>query len=83
MPGDDSETEEGGPVATYQSYIAEGDILAKQGEFRKSIEAYSKVLYYLIELMGLVDLMRSTDRPCDSNQGTRTDSSPAPNATSS
>ncbi len=43
MAGDDSETEDGGPVATFQSYIAEGDILAKQGEFRKSIEAYSKV----------------------------------------
>lgn len=41
--GDDSDTEDGGPVATYQSYIAEGDILSKQGEFRKSIEAYSKV----------------------------------------
>ena len=40
---EDSENEEG-PVASFQSYIAEGDILAKQGDFRKAIEAYSKVM---------------------------------------
>jgi hypothetical protein len=39
----DSDVEEG-PVATFQSYLAEGDILSKQGELRKAIEAYSKVL---------------------------------------
>ncbi|KAJ3412321.1 Tetratricopeptide repeat protein 25 [Chytridiales sp. JEL 0842] len=37
--------EEGdGPVTSFQSYAAEGDILAKQGDYRKSIEAYTKAL---------------------------------------
>ena len=40
----DSDAEEG-PVATFQSYLAEGDILSKQGELRKAIEAYSKVFF--------------------------------------
>lgn len=35
--------DEGGPVSSFQSYAAEGDILAKQGDYRKSIEAYTKV----------------------------------------
>ncbi|KAJ3332050.1 Tetratricopeptide repeat protein 25 [Blyttiomyces sp. JEL0837] len=35
---------EGEPVSSFQSYAAEGDILAKQGDFRKAIEAYSKAL---------------------------------------
>ena len=30
-------------VSSFQSYAAEGDILAKQGNFLKAIEAYSKV----------------------------------------
>ena len=40
---DDLESNEEGPVASFQSYVAEGDILTKQSEFRKAIEAYSKV----------------------------------------
>lgn len=36
--------DEGGPVSSFQSYAAEGDILAKQGDYRKSIEAYTKAL---------------------------------------
>ena len=36
--------DEGGPVSSFQSYAAEGDILAKQGDFRKSIAAYTKAL---------------------------------------
>ncbi|KAI8848574.1 hypothetical protein BC829DRAFT_393872, partial [Chytridium lagenaria] len=38
----DSELPEG-MVISFQSLAAEGDILAKQGDFRKAIDAYSKV----------------------------------------
>lgn len=37
------ESEEGGPVSSFQSLAAEGDILYKQGDLKKAIEAYSKV----------------------------------------
>ncbi|KAJ8328399.1 hypothetical protein O5D80_003756 [Batrachochytrium dendrobatidis] len=37
-------SEDDGPVSSFQSYAAEGDILAKQGDFRKAIGAYSKAL---------------------------------------
>ncbi|KAH6568059.1 hypothetical protein BASA60_008766 [Batrachochytrium salamandrivorans] len=36
--------EEDSPVSSFQSYAAEGDILAKQGNYRKAIEAYSKAI---------------------------------------
>ncbi len=39
-----SSTEEEVPVSSFQSYGAEGDILAKQGDFAKAIEAYSRVI---------------------------------------
>jgi hypothetical protein len=38
----DNESEEG-PVSTFQSYAAEGDILAKRSNYKKAIEAYTKV----------------------------------------
>ena len=41
IPDDASED---GPVSSFQSYAAEGDLLAKQGEFHKAIEAYNKVI---------------------------------------
>jgi len=37
-------------VSSFQSLAAEGDILAKQGDFRKAIEAYSKVRSLIIAL---------------------------------
>lgn len=40
----DNEGGEEQPVSSFQSLAAEGDILAKQGDFRKAIEAYSKVI---------------------------------------
>lgn len=40
----DNESEAEGPVSSFQSYAAEGDILAKQGDYKKAIEAYSKAL---------------------------------------
>jgi hypothetical protein len=39
----DNDSQEEGPVSSFQSYVAEGDMLAKQGEYRKAIDAYSKV----------------------------------------
>ena len=36
---------ENGIVSSFQSYAAEGDILAKQGNTLKAIEAYTKVDY--------------------------------------
>ncbi|KAI8916067.1 hypothetical protein EDD86DRAFT_186113 [Gorgonomyces haynaldii] len=38
------EEEEEMPVSSFQSYAAEGDIMAKQGDFHKAIEAYTKAL---------------------------------------
>ncbi|KAJ3379020.1 Tetratricopeptide repeat protein 25 [Entophlyctis sp. JEL0112] len=32
------------PVSSFQSLFAEGDILAKQGDFRKAVDAFSKAL---------------------------------------
>ncbi|KAI9337886.1 hypothetical protein DFJ73DRAFT_798360 [Zopfochytrium polystomum] len=43
--GDDEDASEVEmPVSSFQSYAAEGDILAKQGDFKKAIEAYTKAL---------------------------------------
>jgi hypothetical protein len=33
-----------GPVSSFQSLAAEADLLAKQGDFLKSVECYSKVM---------------------------------------
>ncbi|KAJ3086050.1 Tetratricopeptide repeat protein 25 [Quaeritorhiza haematococci] len=43
-PDIDAESESEGPVSSFQSYAAEGDLLAKQGDYRKAIEAYTKAL---------------------------------------
>lgn len=40
--GEESEVE--GPVSSFQTHSAEGDILAKQGDYRKAIDAYTKAL---------------------------------------
>ena len=39
----DEESNAGAPVSSFQTYAAEGDLYAKQGDVRKAIEAYSKV----------------------------------------
>jgi hypothetical protein len=39
----DDASSEAGPVSSFQSLAAEGDIHAKQGEFRKAAESYTKV----------------------------------------
>jgi hypothetical protein len=42
---DESDTSEvKAPVSSFSSYAAEGDILEKQGDYRKAIEAYTKVI---------------------------------------
>lgn len=41
-PQHDLDSEAEVPASSFQSYLAEGDILSKQGDFRKSIEAYTK-----------------------------------------
>lgn len=51
MADDDSTFE--GPVSSFQSLAAEGDILAKQGEYRKAIDAYTKAL-----------ILRPIDKTC-------------------
>jgi tetratricopeptide repeat protein 25 len=35
------------PESTFQSQAAEGDIMAKQGDFRKAIDAYTRVPTHL------------------------------------
>lgn len=42
-----------GPVMSFQSHFAEGDILAKQADYKKAVEAYSRALN-----------QRPTDKPC-------------------
>ncbi|KAI8837271.1 hypothetical protein BJ741DRAFT_604269 [Chytriomyces cf. hyalinus JEL632] len=42
--GNDDTSENNEPVSSFQSLFAEGDILAKQGDYRKAIEAYTKAL---------------------------------------
>ncbi|KAG5455607.1 MAG: hypothetical protein BJ554DRAFT_4918 [Olpidium bornovanus] len=39
----DDESEANGPVSSFQSLAAEADILAKQGDYRKAIDAFTKV----------------------------------------
>ncbi len=44
MPADDVRSENGGAlVSSFQTQAAEGDIMAKQGDFRKAIESYTRV----------------------------------------
>ena len=40
---EDEEEEQGGPKSSFSTYLAEGDALYKQGEFKKAVESYSLV----------------------------------------
>jgi hypothetical protein len=40
----DNNDEVEGPVSSFQSMAAEGDILAKMADYRKAVEAYTKVI---------------------------------------
>ena len=50
MGGGDDSSQDGGPVSSFQSLQAEGELLAKQGDLRKAIEAYTKVIGGLFHL---------------------------------
>lgn len=56
MPGesyDDDEDEQEGPKSSFATYLAEGDVLFKQSEFKKALESYSLVSFMFI-LLGLI-----------------------------
>lgn len=40
---DDDEDEQEGPTSSFGTYLAEGDVLFKQGESRKALESYTLV----------------------------------------
>lgn len=40
-----SEVSDEEPVISFQTHAAEGDIMAKQGDFKKAIESYTKVRF--------------------------------------
>ena len=40
---EDEEEEVEGPKSSFSTYLAEGDALFKQGEFKKALESYSMV----------------------------------------
>jgi len=42
---DDDEDEQEGPKSSFGTYLAEGDALYKQSEFKKALESYSLVHY--------------------------------------
>lgn len=56
-PPNDLDSEYGGPVSSFQSYSAEGDNLAKQGDYRKAVEAYSKVRAKKIQIFITINLL--------------------------
>jgi len=46
MDGEESDS----PKGTFEIYKAEADTLFKQGEYRKSIESYTTVRFFLLQL---------------------------------
>ena len=42
---DDEEEQEEGPKSSFTTYLAEGDVLFKQGEFKKALDSYNLVYY--------------------------------------
>ena len=40
---DDDEEQEEGPKSSFTTYLAEGDVLFKQGEFKKALDSYNLV----------------------------------------
>ena len=41
---EDDSSSEGGPKSSFEVYRAEGDVLFKQGEYRKAINSYNTVI---------------------------------------
>lgn len=44
---EDDEEQEEGPKSSFSTYLAEGDVLYKQGEYKKALDSYSLVSYSL------------------------------------
>ena len=42
---EDDSSSEGGPKSSFEVYRAEGDVLFKQGEYRKAINSYNTVIF--------------------------------------
>jgi hypothetical protein len=40
---DDDEEQEEGPKSSFTTYLAEGDVLFKQGEYKKALDSYNLV----------------------------------------
>ena len=40
---EDDEEQEEGPKSSFSTYLAEGDVLYKQGEYKKALDSYSLV----------------------------------------
>ena len=40
---EDEEEQEEGPKSSFSTYLAEGDVLFKQGAYKKALESYSLV----------------------------------------
>ena len=55
---DDDEDEIEGPKSSFGTYLAEGDALFKQSEFKKALESYSLVskayFFFVLHLFGIV-----------------------------
>lgn len=54
---DDDEEQEEGPKSSFTTYLAEGDVLFKQGEFKKALDSYNLVYIFgycfvLISIVG-------------------------------
>lgn len=42
---EDDEEQEEGPKSSFSTYLAEGDVLYKQGEYKKALDSYSLVIW--------------------------------------
>ena len=63
---EDEEEEVEGPKSSFSTYVAEGDALYKQGEFKKANESYSLVgppfFHSLLMLLHLVECVAICDQ---------------------
>ena len=42
---EDEEEQEEGPKSSFSTYLAEGDVLFKQGAYKKALDSYSQVSF--------------------------------------
>ena len=43
MPYEEDQSSEGGPKGTFENFKSEGDVLFKQGEYKKALDSYTTV----------------------------------------